>query len=400
MNLKRILIAFIALLAFGLAHGAASDAVQTVTLGYAEIIGDPRYEEKRAYARIRVKPHHRPLAGAELAIRDSRILGRALKMKFQLMRTDSDNAAGLVEQITGLNRDSGVEFFIIDADAEVLDFIARETAAMKILLFNISDYSDDLRGSKCQARLMHVIPSYAMLADALGQFLVFKKWREVLLLKGSEPADAGFAAAFTRSAKRFGIDITAVREFVPGNDPREREKNNIALMTSGSSADLVFISDIEGEFGRYVQYQTQSPLMVIGTEGLQASSWHWTWERHGAPQLNQRFERHANRRMQGPDWAAWAAVKSIIESIVRTQSTEFEIVQEYLRSEQLNLDAYKGTPVSFRSWDNQLRQPVLLHTYNAIIERAPIRGFLHPTENMDTLGYDQGDKRCQLVNSK
>ena len=113
MNLKRILIAFIALLAFGLANGAASDAVQTVTLGYAEIIGDPRYEEKRAYARIRVKPHHRPLAGAELAIRDSRILGRALKMKFQLMRTDSDNAAGLVEQIKGLNRDSGVEFFII-----------------------------------------------------------------------------------------------------------------------------------------------------------------------------------------------------------------------------------------------------------------------------------------------
>jgi ABC transporter substrate binding protein (PQQ-dependent alcohol dehydrogenase system) len=168
------------------------------------------------------------------------------------------------------------------------------------------------------------------------------------------------------------------------------------LMTSGSDAELVFVSDIEGEFGRYVPYQTQNPLPVFGTEGLQAASWHWTWERHGAPQLNQRFERLAKRRMQGPDWAAWTAVKSIIESVLRTKSTNFETIDAYLRSDRLNLDAYKGNPVSYRSWDNQLRQPVLLHTYNAVTGRAPIRGFLHPTENMDTLGYDQGERYCQF----
>ncbi len=112
---------------------------------------------------------------------------------------------------------------------------------------------------------------------------VFKKWRKVLLLEGPETGDTAFAAAFTRSAKRFGINIDAVRDFVPGNDPRERDQNNIALMTSGSDAELVFISDVEGEFGRYVQYQTKNPLPVLGTEGLQASSWHWTWERHGDP---------------------------------------------------------------------------------------------------------------------
>jgi ABC transporter substrate binding protein (PQQ-dependent alcohol dehydrogenase system) len=134
---------------------------------------------------------------------------------------------------------------------------------------------------------------------------------------------------------------------------------------------------------------------VFGTEGLQASGWHWSWERHGAPQLNQRFEKHAKRRMQGPDWAAWAAVKSIIESISRTRSIELEKVEAYLRSPNLNLDAYKGVPVSYRSWDNQLRQPILLHSYNATVDRAPIRGFLHPKENMDTLGFDQTEHRCR-----
>lgn len=396
MGLKSILIAFIAAQLFGLAQAATNDEVQTVTFGYAEITDDPRYEEKRAYARIRVKPHYRPIAGAELAIRESRILARALKMEFKISRAEAENSEGLAAEIKRLNKDSGIQFFIVDADANSLTEIARATAGMEILLFNISDYSDRLRGEDCLVQLMHTIPSYSMLSDALSQYLVFKNWDEVLVLQGAEPLDLAFASAFARSARRFGIKIEAVREFVPGSDPREREQNNISLMTSGSDADLVFVADVEGEFGRYVQYQTQSPLPVIGTEGLQASSWHWAWERHGAPQLNQRFERHANRRMQSPDWAAWAALKSIMEAISRTRSNNFEIIRSYLRSDQLNLDAYKGTPVSFRAWDNQLRQPLLLHTYNAVIDRAPIRGFLHPDENMDTLGYDQGDRRCEF----
>jgi ABC transporter substrate binding protein (PQQ-dependent alcohol dehydrogenase system) len=396
VNLNRILIVFISLQFAGAVLAASTNDVQTVTIGYAEIVDDPRYDEKRAYARIRVKPHDRPVAGAEIAIRDSRIFARALNMNFELKRIEAENTEDLVEQIKYMNKNLGMQFFIIDADTEVLSFSAKATAEMNILLFNISESSDELRGLKCQAQLMHVIPSYAMLTDALGQFLVFKKWRKVLLLKGPEIGDAAFAAAFTRSAKRFGINIDTVRDFVPGNDPRERDQNNITLMTSGSDAELVFISDIEGEFGRYVQYQTKNPLPVLGTEGLQAASWHWAWERHGAPQLNQRFERHAKRRMQGPDWAAWAAVKSIIESVLRTKSTKFETVSAYLRSDRLNLDAYKGTPVSYRSWDNQLRQPVLLHTYNAVTDRAPVRGFLHPTENMDSLGYDQAETRCQF----
>jgi ABC transporter substrate binding protein (PQQ-dependent alcohol dehydrogenase system) len=396
MNLNRILILFISLQISGTVLAASTDDVQTVTIGYAEIVDDPRYDEKRAYARIRVKPHDRPVVGAEVAIRDSRIFARALNINFELKRIEAKNAEDLVGQISDMNKKPEVQFFIVDADTEVLGFTARATTGMDVLLFNISEYSDQLRASKCQAHLLHIIPSYAMLTDALSQYLVFKKWRKVLLLKGPESGDTEFAAAFTRSAKRFAIDIDEVRDFVPGNDPRERDQNNILLMTSGSDADLVFVSDVEGEFGRYVPYQAQNPLPVFGTEGLQAASWHWAWERHGAPQLNQRFERHAKRRMQGPDWAAWAAVKSIIESVLRTKSTNFETVGAYLRSDRLNLDAYKGNPVSFRSWDNQLRQPVLLHTYNAVIGRAPIRGFLHPTENMDSLGYDQAETRCRF----
>ena len=154
-------------------------------MAYAEIVDDPRYDEKRAYARIRVKPHDRPAAGAEVAIRDSKIFARALNMNFELKRIEAENATDLVAQITDMNKNSGMQFFIIDADSEVLGFTARATSGMDMLLFNISEYSDQLRASKCQAHLMHVIPNYAMLTDALSQYLVFKKWRKVLLLKGT-----------------------------------------------------------------------------------------------------------------------------------------------------------------------------------------------------------------------
>ena len=147
-------------------------------------------------------------------------------------------------------------------------------------------------------------------------------------------------------------------------------------------------------------YQTYRPRPIIGTEGLIAEAWHWAWERHGAPQLNQRFEKRTKRRMTGTDWAAWMAVKAVVEAAVRTNSANFKTLRAYLRSDQMTLDAYKGTPSSFRPWDNQLRQPILLRTHNAIIKRAPLKGFLHPTENMDTLGYDQGDRKCKLDHAK
>ncbi len=378
---------------------AIARQVQEFKIGYLEISDDIRYEEKRAYARIRVKPHNRPYAGAELAIGQSRIPGRAMGMKFEMVRAEAENANELIVQIRRMKAKLNIQFYLIDADSDVLSTIAAETAGMGIQVFNISSYANQLRGPECQEHLMHTIPSHAMLTDALAQFLVFKKWRNVLLLKGEDIPDVEFAAAFVRSAKRYGLSISESHNFKPGNDPRHRDKNNVALMTSGSDADVVFVADTEGEFGRYVPYQTNAPLLVLGTEGLQATAWHWAWERHGAPQLNQRFEKRAKRRMQGPDWAAWAAIRSIIESVIRTGSTEFRTVENYLRSHQLNLDAYKGAAVSFRPWDNQLRQPILLHTYNAIIDRAPIRGFLHQTENMDTLGDDIGDKRCKFANT-
>jgi len=43
-------------------------------------------------------------------------------------------------------------------------------------------------------------------------------------------------------------------------------------------------------------------------------------------------------------------------------------------------------PGNFRPWNGQLRQPILLHTERAVIAVAPVEGFLHHRNTLDSLG--------------
>ena len=173
-------------LAAGVGGGgaAAAEAGEALRIGYLEITEDPRYEQRRAYAGIQLRPQGRPVAGAELAIRESRIIGRALKLDISLERASGAGTADLVSEIARLKADRGVRFFLIDAAAAVLDEVAESTSGRDVLLFNVSESADALRGERCRAHVMHVIPSRAMLTDALVQYLIARRWRDVLVLRG------------------------------------------------------------------------------------------------------------------------------------------------------------------------------------------------------------------------
>jgi hypothetical protein len=41
-----------------------------------------------------------------------------------------------------------------------------------------------------------------------------------------------------------------------------------------------------------------------------------------------------------------------------------------------------------------LRQPILLATRNAVVDLAPVEGFLHQRHHLDSLGVDEGEFRC------
>jgi ABC transporter substrate binding protein (PQQ-dependent alcohol dehydrogenase system) len=374
------------------ATGAALGAEKPLfSILYLSRAGDPAYEQRRSYAGLALRDRNPPVDGARNALRESRIRGRALGLRFDLVETELAPDTDAVETV----RAAGPRAVLLDLPLDELDAVVAALGQRDdLILFNIRHPDDRLRAEGCAPALLHTLPSRAMLADALAQYLAAQGWRRILVLAGEDAASVATAAAFAGSAQKFGLTIVDTRTFELTNDPRRRDRNNIALLTGGADHDVVFLADEVGEFGRYVPYATYAPRPVVGSEGLRALTWAWTWERHGAPQLNQRFERRVHRHMTAEDWAAWAAVRSIVEAISRTRTTDIAALRAFMTSDAFSLDLYKGAPGSFRPWSGQLRQPVLLGVHNAIIARAPLEEFLHRSTTLDTLGIDLPEADC------
>jgi ABC transporter substrate binding protein (PQQ-dependent alcohol dehydrogenase system) len=390
----------LALLAFCLALSlmawrSVAAVAKELVIGVADLKPDARYSKRRTFARYLVQPLGRPGVGADVALKEVRYHGAKIGATFSVKRLRARSMDDLTAAILAAN-DAGQAFFLVDIPEQHWPGLIEKTAGRALLLFNITAQADVLRQEQCAAHLLHVIPNDAMLMDGLAQFLSLRRWRRILALVGPTPRDQALQAAFERAAKRFGLKITDRRPFLLSNDPRERDRNNLALLTRGDDYDAVFVADSDGEFARDVPYQTKAPRPVVGAEGLAATAWHWAWERHGAPQLEKRFEKLAGRPMRDGDWAAWIAVKAVAEAVQRTQSTDFETLKKHLLGPDMILDGFKGHRSNFRPWDNQLRQPILVGTHNRVLARAPIDGFLHQINNLDTLGFDRRESRCAL----
>ena len=68
----------------------------------------------------------------------------------------------------------------------------------------------------------------------------------------------------------------------------------------------------------------------------------------------------------------------------------------FIRGPDFELDAFKGVRETFRDWDGQLRQPILLADARALITVSPQPGFLHEFSELDTLGVDRPETKCQF----
>ncbi len=112
--------------------------------------------------------------------------------------------------------------------------------------------------------------------------------------------------------------------------------------------------------------------------------------------MQNRFEKLAGRRMTAVDYAAWLAVRAIGEAAFRTKSTDARAVIDYMRGSEFLLSGFKGQGQSFRAWDGQMRQPILIVSQRLMISASPQPGFLHRNSELDSLGTDQGESRCKL----
>jgi ABC transporter substrate binding protein (PQQ-dependent alcohol dehydrogenase system) len=67
----------------------------------------------------------------------------------------------------------------------------------------------------------------------------------------------------------------------------------------------------------------------------------------------------------------------------------------YLRGSDFILSGFKGQGQSFRPWDGQMRQPILIAGPRLLVSLSPQAGYLHQGSELDTLGTDREESRCR-----
>lgn len=363
-------------------------ALTEVVIGLVTLQDDPRYVQDWGYARLIVPPPVRSIDGAQMAVSDMAFVSEAMGLapRIETREVEAD-ALAAVEELAA----AGALFVLLDLPGEMVEAVA--AAEPDVTLINVSAPDNALRLA-CHGNLLHSFPGDRRMMDAFAQYLRSKDWTEVLILQGESARDAMIADAFIESAERLRLSISDRRIFTLAADPSQREGNNVALLTGGVGYDVVFVADSRGEFGRYVPYATLEARPVIGTIGLTAEAWHWAMERDGATQVSSRFDQLYGRRMGSVDWASWVAVKSVLQAYTRAPAQTREALTAYMASDDMALDGSKGVQINYRPWSGELRMPILLATADAVIQVAPVEGFLHETNVLDTLGIDAPESPC------
>ena len=342
------------------------------------------------------------ILGSRMGIKDNNTTGKFTNQKFELIEKNimpNESAKEIFEEF----RKNNYNFFILDVSSKDLDKIISSDILGDALLINVSLKNNDFRNQKCDKQLLHTAPSYMMVTDALMQFLKKKNWTKLFLIFGTNNRDKQFKDSLKISVKKFGLTITNEKKWDFTHDFRRTADLEFVKFTQGEKYEVLVLAD-EGNtfgdsgnsFGDYIPYRTWKPNIVVGGEVLKPTSWHHTHEQWGGNQMQSRFLKNFNRFMTNIDFNSWVGIRVFGEAITKTKSLDPKTILDEILKENFNIAAYKGKPVSFRKWNRQLRQPILLVTPRALVSVSPQNGFLHPRTELDTLGIDEPDTKCKL----
>jgi ABC transporter substrate binding protein (PQQ-dependent alcohol dehydrogenase system) len=340
--------------------------------------------------------------GARLAVKENNMTGRLVEQHFELVEV----VAKANEDVVPLVRAelaNGQNLIVADLEPSDLLAVADLPEAKGAVIFNTRSSSDELRQESCRVNIFHIVPNWAMRADALAQYLSWKKWRRWFVIYGNTPGDKEYLAAIRRAAQKFGAKIVAERsyEFDAGSrrtdSGHQQIQTQMPMLTQGvPDYDVIFVADVGEAFGDYLLFRTYEPRPVVGSQGLQAVAWHRAFEQYAGTQLQNRFEKQAARFMTERDFTAWLGVRVVGEAVTRTARNAAADVNAYILSKDFEVAGFKGVGLTFRSWDHQMRQPMLLSGPRTLVSISPQDGFLHQKFLTDTMGFDEPETKCRF----
>jgi ABC transporter substrate binding protein (PQQ-dependent alcohol dehydrogenase system) len=343
------------------------------------------------------------IQGARLIAKEANQAGKFVGYAFNLVEAIVPEDADVVAKAKEILA-KGDAFIIADLEPKDLLAVADLPEAKNSIIVNIRAEEDALRQEECRSNVFHIIPDYAMRADALAQYLVWKKWPRWFVIRGNTAADKEYVDMIKRSAARFGGKVVGekVYDLPPGarntDSGYQQVQAQIPMETEGAPEhDVIWVANSDEGFGDYLMYRTYNPDPVVGTQGLQALAWDPSYTEFGAMHFQNGLPKLAKRKPVERDYTAWLGGRSLTDGIMRSGKTTPPEVKAYLLSDQFKLEGFKGQAMSFRPWDHQLRQPIILGGGTRVpVSVSPQEGFLHPTNVTDTLGFDAPETKCKF----
>jgi ABC transporter substrate binding protein (PQQ-dependent alcohol dehydrogenase system) len=399
-NIGRKLVRKIAarLLFFVSAIGVMFSPVPATALEVAAAVLRVDYPRIAPISRFDEMVEDSAFAGAALALEDNATTGQFMGITFtvETVAAPPEGAEAALDAILA----EGIRLVVILAD-ETDTLRLADRAGPDTLVLNAGSRAVALREAECRANVLHVGPDADMLADAVAQFAVWKQWPRWLVVHGSNPADLAEADSFRRAATKFGARIVEEREFEDTGGSRRSDTGHVQVqaqipvfMQGAREHDVVIAADASDIFAPYLGYHLWTPRPVMGAGGLRPVTMHPAHEAWGATQFQRRFERLVRRGVQEADFDTWVALRVIGEAAIRTMSADPAALREFALSDEFGLAAFKGQPVTFRSWNGQLRQPILLYDGRITVSVSPQDGFLHQVSPLDSLGRDRPETQC------
>lgn len=395
MPAARALAAVLALLLVALPAASAEATLQVGYLGLSIKHAMPN-------SFLDPPPEDEGLQGARLGVADNATTGRFTGQRFELQEKRVSEPEAVIPALREMAA-MGIRLVVTDLPAAQLLEVTDLPEARGMTLFNMRAPDDALRNENCRRNLLHLLPSRAMLADALAQYLATRRWRNIALIVGPAEGDRLYAEAIRRAARKFQLRVVADKPWTYDPGARRTDTGHygaaaeVARFTQGMPAhDVVVVADEAGDWGDEIAYRTTEPRLVAGTQGLVPANWARPHEQWGATQLQRRFRARTQRWMMPADHAAWLALRAIGEAATRSRSTDPDTVVRRIRDPGFELAGFKGVPLSFRPWDGQLRQPILLAYDRALVSVSPQPGFQHQFSELDTLGTDKPETQCRF----
>jgi len=265
--------------------------------------------------------------------------------------------------------------------AEVL---AQVSEGRGVLFLNIGDPSFPLRRSACSSSTFHVEASLSMYLNALigwfsgaglsRWFLVYQDSPEGLALYRVARASLlghGVLEIDQKEVAPGQVDYTPVVEAIGAARPEAvllllDPLDQLAFMglyeAAGLGARVLVLPSPIGQTRNYLLALAQ--VAPRAGSGERVALWEPTLSLAEAQALAERFGSRWSQPMDSSAWAAYAAVKVVVDSALATGSTDPTRIARYVADPHTRFDLYKGAPLAFRPGDHQLLQPLYLVQIN------------------------------------